>query len=270
MRRDISKLLKDWPYESGKLNARLIEAEDGTPRLQVRLDLGLIQMYLDGRPDGKTPNGFPSLLEYHESRFDESERTLRGEDLPADTDGESEDPPAEQQPEPPPVGLSVDDCQALWEEGLQYAHRYVALAHLEDHDRVIRDATRNLRLLDLLVEHGPEDEQPTLEQFRPYMYLMKHRSLAALMAKNGEPRAAVLMLENGIDALTKFYERIGEPKAAERSTEIQSLRELRNAISPANPITPREELAARLSKAIAEERYEEAARLRDALKNLKE
>ena len=32
MRRDISKLLKDWVYESGKLNARLIEADDGTPR----------------------------------------------------------------------------------------------------------------------------------------------------------------------------------------------------------------------------------------------
>ena len=270
MRRDISKLLKDWPHEPGKLNARLIEADDGTPRLQVRLDLGIIQMYLDGRPDGQPTHAFPSLLEYHESRFDEAGRVDMGlGDLEEDEPGE---PPAERKPrpEPPPVGLTVDDCQALWEEGLQFAHRYIALATLDDHDRVVRDTVRNLRLLDFLIEHGPEDERSTLEQFRPYIILTRHRSLAALMAKDSEPRAAVLMLDTGIDLLTKHYESIGDPKAAESSSEISSLRELRNAISPPAPLTKREDINGALAKAIAEERYEDAAKLRDELKHLKD
>lgn len=286
MRRDISKLLKDWPFEPGKLNARLIEADDGTPRLQVRLDLGIIQMYLDGRPDGLATNGYPSLLEYHESRFDEAMRIEQGlgdeedeeedgrdEGVGGDGDETGGDEPAREvkpRPEPPPVGLTVDDCQALWEEGLQFAHRYIALATLDDHDRVVRDTVRNLRLLDFLVEHGPEDERGTLEQFRPYMILTKHRSLAALMAKDSEPRAAVLMLDAGIDVLTKHYEAAGDPKAAETSGEISSLRELRDAISPPAPPTKRDGINSAMSRAIAEERYEDAAKLRDELKHLKD
>src|SRR5688572_18213475 len=70
---DLSPLMNEWPYEPGKLNVRLIAGDDGEPRIQVRLDLGVIQMFVDGRPDGERPHGYDSLLEYHEARLDETE-----------------------------------------------------------------------------------------------------------------------------------------------------------------------------------------------------
>ncbi|MBU6412672.1 MAG: UvrB/UvrC motif-containing protein [Planctomycetes bacterium] len=248
MRRDISRILRDWPYEPGKMNARLVDSEDGSPRLQVRLDLGLLQMFLDGRPDGLTPHGFPSLLEYHESRLDATTSPDAAEDVA-------------------PFSISVEDCQALWEEGLQYAHRYVALATLDDNDRVVRDTVRNLRLLDFLTTHGPQDERQTLEQFRPYIIMMKHRSLAGLLARDAEPRAAALTLENGMEALAALHE---DPKKAEQMSEYRSLKEIHDALLPSRPASRKETLTQALQTAIAEEKYEEAAKLRDELKRLRE
>jgi hypothetical protein len=47
---DLTKLLDEWPYQPGQINVRLIEGEDGEPRVQLRLDLGIMQMRVDGRP----------------------------------------------------------------------------------------------------------------------------------------------------------------------------------------------------------------------------
>src|SRR5438093_6850893 len=103
---DLTRLLNDWPYESGKLNVRLITAEDGEPRIQVRLDLGVLQMFVEGRPDGQRPFGCDSLLEYHEGRLDEAEPAAEGQ---------------------PKFSLTEDECEELRSEAVQYYHRYMAL-----------------------------------------------------------------------------------------------------------------------------------------------
>ncbi len=53
---DIADAMKGWAFEPGQVNVRLIRGNDGKPKLQLRLDLGLLQMELDGRPDGKRPH----------------------------------------------------------------------------------------------------------------------------------------------------------------------------------------------------------------------
>ena len=63
--KDIVPLLKGWDYEPGTINVRKINGLDGRQKLQMRLDLGLLQMELTGRPDGAKPHGFDSLLEYY-------------------------------------------------------------------------------------------------------------------------------------------------------------------------------------------------------------
>ena len=68
MQRDLTELFEEWPFESGQITVRVIEGTDGNSRIQVRLDLGLLQMNTDNRPDGKRPHGFDSLLEYFESK----------------------------------------------------------------------------------------------------------------------------------------------------------------------------------------------------------
>ena len=63
---DLNDLLRDWPHEPGQLKVRKILGTDGKEKLQLRIDLGLIQMETSGRPDGTKPNGHESLLEYHQ------------------------------------------------------------------------------------------------------------------------------------------------------------------------------------------------------------
>src|SRR5258707_9325486 len=72
--KDVGPLLKGWDYEPGTINVRKINGLDGKQKLQMRLDLGLLQMELTGRPDGAKPHGFDSLLEYYESQLKEHKR----------------------------------------------------------------------------------------------------------------------------------------------------------------------------------------------------
>ena len=65
---DLNNLLDGWSHEPGQVKARKIVGNDGREKLQLRIDLGLIQMELQGRPDGERPFGYESLLQYHQSR----------------------------------------------------------------------------------------------------------------------------------------------------------------------------------------------------------
>ena len=65
---DIEGILDGWEYEPDGLQVRIITGDDGTKKIQMRIDLGLIQMELDGRPDGQRPQGFPSLLDSYETK----------------------------------------------------------------------------------------------------------------------------------------------------------------------------------------------------------
>src|SRR5881392_4355328 len=72
--KDIVPMLKGWDYEPGTINVRKINGIDGHPKIQMRLDLGLLQMELTGRPDGRHPHGCESLLEYFEGLLHEHKR----------------------------------------------------------------------------------------------------------------------------------------------------------------------------------------------------
>src|SRR5437773_1196014 len=72
--KDILPMLKGWDYEPGTINVRKINGLDGRQKIQMRLDLGLLQMELNGRPDGATPHGYDSLLDYHEEQLREHKK----------------------------------------------------------------------------------------------------------------------------------------------------------------------------------------------------
>jgi len=54
---DLNTVLRDWPHENGKIKVRKILGLDGREKLQLRIDLGVLQMELTGRPDGLRPHG---------------------------------------------------------------------------------------------------------------------------------------------------------------------------------------------------------------------
>src|SRR5438270_2736241 len=65
---DLNTVLKDWPHEPGMIKVRKVTGLDGRDKLQLRIDLGVLQMEMTGRPDGLRPNGCDSLLTYHQNR----------------------------------------------------------------------------------------------------------------------------------------------------------------------------------------------------------
>lgn len=279
---DLTELLRAWPFEPGKINVRLIQGADGEQKIQVRLDLGVLQMELDGRPDGQRPHGFDSLLEYYENQIDQASRVEEGpeedaetEDPNAETEGFSdkyEDQtayPDEEGESDSEIVLSPDDCRALREEAVQYYHRYVALLVLEDFDRVIRDTTRNLRLLDLCAEYAEtEEDRVILEQFRPYITMMRARALASQALRDNEPKAALHAIDEGIESLRRYYTAQGSLELFESSNEVLMLKGMRDSLVPKLPVSQKAELRQRLQKAIADENYELASILRDELRML--
>jgi hypothetical protein len=257
MNRDISNLLKEWTFQPGQINARMIMGEDGEPRVQVRLDLGIIQMLADGRPDGERPFGYPSLLDYYEAQIEQQDEEPEVAGVEA--------------PKSDKLTLTPDDCRALREEAAQFYQRYLALLVLEDYERVVRDTTRNLRVLDLCQKHAQADEDRTiLEQFRPYITMMRSRALASQALKDNEPKAAIHALDEGLEALRVYFSEVGKPQAFEQSTEVEMLKGMRDALVPKLPVSQKSELKQRLAKALEQENYELAAILRDELKQIKD
>ena len=270
---DLTELLQNWPHEPGKINVRLIQGQDGEQKVQIRLDLGVLQMNVDGRPDGQRPNGYDSLLEYFEAKLDDASRA-----------GEVGEDEGEQSGEVAETGdvaefggqaaadgstftLSPDDCRALRDEAVQYYHRYVALLVLEDYDRVVRDTSRNIRLLDLCAEHAEsEEDKAVLEQFRPYITMMRARALASQALRDNEPKAAIHAIDDGIESLRRYFSGFGGLDMFESSNEVQMLRGMRDSLVPKLPVSQKTELRQRLQRALEAENYELAAILRDELK----
>ena len=247
---DLTDMLKEWPHESGRINVRRIAGRDGRPKLQVRIDLGIIQMEMEGRPDGRRPEGFASLLDYQKDRL------ARYGEQSGGSDG---------------FVLSADECRALREEAVQYYHRYVGLLALGDYTGVVRDTTRNLEVFDLCRDFAADEgDRTVLEQFRPYVIMMQARGEAEQALAAGGTREAVAAIDGGLDGIRQVFEQAGQAAEFDEANEVQLLRGMRDALVPKLPVSQRMELQERLQAAIDAENYELAAMLRDELRLLKE
>lgn len=265
---DLSQFLRDWPYEPGQVSARLVTTADGEQAIQLRVDLGVLQMRLDGRPDGLKPNGYESYLDYYEDQVhaQEIEREISEDEEPAGTAEPDEAMPSQDQVR----FLTPEDARILRDEAVQYYHRYVALLAVEDFDRVVRDTTRNLRVLDFCAAHAEEEsDRVALEQFRSYVTMLRARAMAGRALRDNEPRAALVAIDEGLESLRRIYDAVA-PEHYETSGEVLALRSLRDALLPQLPVSQTTELRARLAKAIEEENYELAAILRDEIRQIKE
>jgi hypothetical protein len=239
---DLNSLLGGWPHEPGQVKARKIIGMDGREKIQLRIDLGLIQMEMDGRPDGQRPFGFESLLLYHQSR-------LRA----AESEGARYE-------------LTEAELVALQQEGVQYYNRYVSLFQLRDYQNVIRDTERNLDLFNFVSKHAQEDESKwAFEQFRPYVMMMNTRARASLEIQGGNVGKAIRLIEEGKQRIEKYYRSINQPEWIETSSELAFLNDWLTEVRENIPLSPVELMERDLEKAIAEEAYERAAELRDAI-----
>ena len=241
---DIGHILKDWPYDQAQVSARRIRGDDGTEKIQLRLDLGLLQMEGTGRPDGKRPHGCESLLVYYEHLRDRC-----GEDDEFELDEQA--------------------CERLRNESVMYYHRYLAEFILEDYETVLRDSIRNLRLMDFVARYAAEQSDArVLEQYRPYVLMMRTRAAALLALRENRPKAALAAVREGLQDIEGFHERFGESRRRNGAAELAILRTLAKEIEAHIPVDPIKSVKRKLALAVKEERYEDAIVLRDRLRHL--
>ncbi|MBZ0258854.1 UvrB/UvrC motif-containing protein [bacterium] len=244
---DITPMLDGWDYDPEEITVRLVEGMDGKPKIQMRLDLGLLQMNYDGRPDGKRPNDFDSIYEYYKNQL-EIHRHQFGSDKG--------------------YFLDPDDCEAITSEALQYYYRYLSLFHLQEYDAVLRDTERNLCVFDFVKKYSEtEDDRQALEQYRPYVIMMYTRAAAHLALEKNEPAEAAKRVKEGINRIKAFFVEMNRPKMARRSRELIFLRELLKEL-PNLESDPVRELRRKMREAVDREDYETAAEIRDQIRRL--
>ena len=124
-------------------------------------------------------------------------------------------------------------------------------------------------MLDLFRDYAiEEDDRHAMEAHRPYIMMMRARSLASLAMKAEENKAAIFAIDEGIESLKQYYESIEQSDLFEESGEVQMLRDMRDALIPKLPVSQKAELRQRLDAAIASENFELAAILRDEIRML--
>ena len=247
---DISHLLDQWDYQPGQVVVRRFKAKDGKEKLQLRVDLGLLQMNAEGRPDGKRPFGHPSLFEYHQARLYKHVSAHEGSD-----EG---------------FKLKPEDCAKLQMEAIQFHHRYICLLQLEDYPAVIRDAERNLAVFDFVGKHAESEELAwALRQFQPQLLMILARARGAQALRSEDHTMAIQHVEDGLEQIRNFYREHSRADAADQSPEVQSLENWLEEIRAKRPLSARERLERALNDAVLSEDYERAAKVRDELKNLK-
>ncbi|TWT48794.1 UvrB/UvrC motif-containing protein [Botrimarina hoheduenensis] len=256
----LDQLLREWPYEFGEVVARWAHGADGRPVLQMRIDLGVLQMEVEGRPDGNRPEGAESYCALI-ARYEQK----RGKQ---------------------PWILDAQQCAEVDREFVQFYHRRVAWLALHEFRRAQADADHTLLLMDRSAAHSPTEEWVEAhEQYRPFVLF--HRTQAAALAELEEsaPDLALREIDAGrrlIASLESQEEGLSESdpaspsggrrfQAGEDLTEeaegpsefLQKLAALRDSILSEYGLDP--SLEEQLSEAIAKEQYERAAVLRDQI-----
>ena len=167
----LDSFLADWPFMASEILVRKAQGSDGREVLQMRVDLGILQLEISGRPDGMQPGGFETYCDYL-----------------YDLKSLEED------------GFELDEerCGEVDREFYQFYHRRICWLTLKRYDKAVKDADHTLRLMDLSLEHAPSEEWAALhEQYRPFV--MFHRVQAATLVglESADPETAVQELDQG-------------------------------------------------------------------------
>ena len=234
---DIDHVVRHWPYQPGVISARLVKADDGRNVLQMRIDMGVLQMEVTGRPDGERPGGVDTCLE----------------DLIQQSVGEGE-----------AFELTEDQCFEVDREFLQFYHRRICLLALRDFDGAIIDADHTLALMDFASSHSP-DPQWTLshEQYRPFVLFHRAQAAAMVALQASGPEGAIEEINGGLEQMHEVFAAMEAEEQFEEDQLVVQLVELKESLRQQYEVG--RTLAEQLSDAVAAEEYERAARLRDEI-----
>jgi hypothetical protein len=236
-RQDIDHVLRQWPYQPGVLSARLIRAHDRREVLQMRLEMGLLQMETTGRPDGETPEGAETYLDH----------------LILQSFGGDES-----------FVLSENQCFEVDREFLQFYQRRICFLALRDFPRAMADADHTLTLMDFVVRHSPNPQWThSHEQYRPFVLFHRIQAAAMTALQQSGAEAAIEEINRGLQRLHEVFVSAGAEEEFDGHDLVSQLGEMKETLRAEFDVG--QTLAEQLADAVAAEEYERAARLRDEI-----
>ena len=214
----------------------MIKGGDGRDVLQMRVDMGLLQLETTGRPDGREVEKCGSCLELiRTSKLDDSD-----------------------------FELSEKQRGQVDREFMQFYHRRICWLRLQFYHRAVMDADHTLQLMDACEDVSDDsDWLSTHEQYRPFVLFHRTQAEALGRLEEESPETAVQSINAGLDQLRGFFVKHDAEEHFDDDELIQRLIELRESLRKEYKVGPT--LAERLNEAVANEKYELAAKLRDEL-----
>ena len=235
---DIDFILREWPYQPGVISARIVRAAGRRKVLQMRIELGLLQMEFTGRPDGERPGDMETYLDFLRSQL-----------------GDEKDVPQV---------LTDEQCFEIDREFVQYYHRRICCLALREFDRAVADADHTLALMDFVATHSPnEDWTASHERYRPFVYFHRTQAQALAVLERSGPEAAIEEINKGLEEMRQIFVRAEAEEQFESDELVNQLRELKESLRKEYQVG--QTLAEQLAEAVAAEEYERAARLRDEI-----
>src|SRR5690606_19892536 len=199
MAEHLDALLRKWPYDPQTLSVRRIRGGDGREVLQMRVDLGILQLETTGRPDGTRPGGCSTYYDYLLTRAMKQADSFL---------------------------LDEEQCREVDREFVQFYHRRICWLRLQDYPRAAADAQHTLALMAFCREHS-DDEQWVLshEQYRPFVLLHRVQAEALYELEDGDGvDAAVAAIDQGLVEMQEFFD---EYNASDRFDEDEIVVRLR-------------------------------------------
>lgn len=254
MSRDMTDLLNEWSFDP-EANVRKVSGRDGVAKIQIRVDQGafqgILQLNLDGRPDGRRPHGRDFALDYYQDELRKYRRRHGGSDER--------------------FALDEAACRELFDEGSRLYKRYAFLIQLHDYRRVVRDTERNMVLFRFVNRYAEDQEdRDNLEKWWPYVLRINGVAQAMLAIGNQEYDRALAIVQRTRSRIDTWPEVDAEEFYIERERSEAALEELEQEILQKRPLSQKEQLERWLQEAVDSEEFEKAARLRDELKKLQE
>jgi hypothetical protein len=203
---------------------------DGRDVIQMRIEMGLLQLEVVGRPDGSRPGGHAT---YYDLLVEEAHRE-------------------------PDMIMTEGQCAEADREFVQFYHRRICWLALREFDKAMQDADHTLALMDFCRDHSPDEAWTmTHEQYRPFVLFHRTQSATLQALEEEDAEGAIEAVNLGLNGLNELCEDVEDNELVARLVELrESVRE-KFAVGR----TLREQL----SDAIASEQYELAAQLRDRL-----
>ncbi len=246
---DLERIYREWGCPPEELSARVIAGQDGVDIIQLRVELGILQMQLDGRPDGHGYRGGATVLEYLQARDAEDLDEDAHEQIWADLRRELNQFNYRR------LAFSSLADEAVHEDDTELIRLYLA--------RTLRDIDHCLAVLRFAQTYGREHFIGNLSLI-PTLIFNRARLLARLRAAECRFDEAIEEAMAGAEALRASLESAGfDEQQLEEDAGISYLQQFARRLREQHGI-PRT-LKEQLCQAIEAEDFETAASLRDRL-----